>query len=81
VTDELERLFPGHQSDARAAAWEEAKQHLHIGMPVTGTVVARRPFGAFVDIGVGFPVLLEIIEIVEPALKPSPGPPRRLLIK
>jgi ribosomal protein S1 len=63
MTDDLERLFPAHQSDARAADWEEVKRRLPIGMPVSGTVVARRPFGAFVDIGVGFPVLLEIIEI------------------
>lgn len=63
VTHGFDRHFPGHRSDALAAAWEGAKQRLTPGMPVTGVVVARYPFGAFVDIGAGFPVLLEIIEI------------------
>ena len=54
---------PITNQNARVAAWEHAKQHLAVGMPVTGVVVARYPFGTFVDIGVGFPVLLEIIEI------------------
>jgi ribosomal protein S1 len=62
-TDDLDRHFPGHRSDAQAAAWKEVKQRLTVGMPVRGVVVARYPFGAFVDVGVGFPVLLEIIEI------------------
>src|SRR5215213_5679866 len=63
VADDLERHFPGHRSDARAAAWEDVKRGLTIGMPVTGRVVARAPSGAFLDVGAGFPVLLEIPEI------------------
>jgi ribosomal protein S1 len=63
VTDDLDRHFPGHRSEAQAVAWDEAKKRLSVGRLVTGVVVARYPFGAFVDIGVGFPVLLEIIEI------------------
>jgi hypothetical protein len=42
-------------------AWEEAKQKLD--QQVTGTVVAKAAFGAWVDIGVGFPALLEIPHI------------------
>ena len=63
VADDLDKLFPDHGSDARATAWDEAKQRLPVGTSVTGRVVARYPFGAFLDIGLGFPALLEIIEI------------------
>ena len=37
------------------------KERLHVGRSVTGVVFARAPFGAWVDLGVGFPALLEII--------------------
>jgi ribosomal protein S1 len=63
ISDDLDRLFPGHRSDTQATAWEHAKQRLAVGMPVSGVVVARYPFGAFLDIDTGFPVLLGIIEI------------------
>jgi hypothetical protein len=63
ITDDLDRLFPGYRSDARATAWEQAKQRFALGMPVSGVIVARYRFGAFLDIDAGFPVLLEIIEI------------------
>ena len=63
VAEDLEKLFPDHESDARATAWDEAKRRLPVGTSVTGVVVARYPFGAFVDIALGFPALLEVIEI------------------
>ena len=37
------------------------KQRLAIDESVTGVVFARAHFGAWVDLGVGFPALLEII--------------------
>ena len=33
-----------------------------VGESVRGRVIARRPFGVFMDIGVGFPALLEVIQ-------------------
>jgi hypothetical protein len=60
VQADLDIVFPGHRSPERAAEWEALKQRLAIGQPITGTVVARSPFGAWVDLGVGFPALLEI---------------------
>ncbi len=63
VLDDLDRLFPDHRSDARAAAWEVAKARYPVGSMVRGVVVARYPFGAFVDIDAGFPALLEIIRM------------------
>lgn len=44
--------------------WEALKQRLAIGQSVTGEVVAKSHFGAWIDIGVGFPALLRITDIV-----------------
>ena len=63
INDNLDRHFPGHRSDSHAPLWEEAKQRFSVGSSVTGVVVFRAPFGAFVDIGAGFPALLELPEI------------------
>ncbi|MDR3637005.1 MAG: hypothetical protein P4L84_24590 [Isosphaeraceae bacterium] len=63
VTDDLDELFPEHRSPARALAWESLKQRLAYGQAVTGTVVAKSLFGAWVDISVGFPALQEIVVI------------------
>ena len=61
VIDDLERCFPGYRSPKRAAAWKAAKAQVPNDTSVTGVVVAKYPFGVFVDIGVGFPALLEIV--------------------
>jgi hypothetical protein len=45
------------------AAWSALKERLPIGSTATGRVVARAPFGVWVDIGAGFPALLEVPEI------------------
>jgi hypothetical protein len=34
-----------------------------VGQSVTGTVVDKRPYGVWVDLGVGFPALLEVPSI------------------
>jgi len=49
-------------SPAKAGEWAAARAGLGVGESVRGRVIARRPFGVFVDIGVGFPALLEVIQ-------------------
>lgn len=61
INHDLESAFAGYRSPDQAASWATAKSHLPLGTTVSGVVIARYPFGAFVDIGVGFPALLEII--------------------
>src|SRR5262245_29791726 len=61
--DSLDKLFPGHRSPSRSAEWDALKQRIAVGQTVTGTVVAKSPFGAWIDFGVGFPGLLEILVI------------------
>jgi hypothetical protein len=59
----LRKRFPGYESDEFDQAWDEVKQRLVVDQSVTGIVVARAPFGAWIDLGVGFPGLLEIIRM------------------
>lgn len=65
VSDDLERLFPGHRSTVRSSEWEGIKSQLVFGQHVIGEVVAKFPFGACLDLGVGFPALLEIPVIAD----------------
>lgn len=60
---DLESLFPGYESQEKAFAWTQLKQRYTFGDPVRGVVVGKSPFGAWVDLGVGFPGLLEIAGI------------------
>jgi ribosomal protein S1 len=50
--------FPPRDNAQRE--WEALKRQLAVGGSVTGVVIGRAPFGAWIDIGVGFPALLEI---------------------
>lgn len=52
--------FPHRDRSAVQPDWESLKKQLKVGDIVTGTVIAKAPFGAWLDIGVGFPALLEI---------------------
>ncbi len=45
--------------------WNQLKQTLKIGQEVEGVVVHKAPFGDFIDIGMGFMALLEIIQMPE----------------
>ncbi|MBD0256740.1 MAG: hypothetical protein ICV83_13560 [Cytophagales bacterium] len=46
--------------------WNDVKTRLKIGQEVAGRVVHKAPFGDFIDIGAGFPTLLEILQMPEP---------------
>ncbi|MBX6313436.1 MAG: S1 RNA-binding domain-containing protein [Isosphaeraceae bacterium] len=54
--------FGDRLSPAKAGEWVTVRTRLGVGQTVRGRVIARRPFGVFVDIGVGFPALLEVIQ-------------------
>jgi hypothetical protein len=55
--------FPKRAESDQSRDWEQVKARLAVGDEVSGEVIARAPFGAWLDIGVGFPALLEIVEI------------------
>jgi hypothetical protein len=63
-------FFPGYGAEIRLSRPDfrpnstykrTSTQRLAVGQTVTGTVVAKSPFGAWIDLGVGFPALLEIL--------------------
>lgn len=55
--------FPRRAEDVEQQDWGAVKTQLPVGQTVRGVVVARAPFGAWLDIGVAFPALLLIPEI------------------
>lgn len=60
-----ERFPTDRMSEAELARneeeWAALKFRLPTGQQVTGVVIAEAHFGAWIDIGVGFPALLEIV--------------------
>jgi hypothetical protein len=61
--EDVRRCFPLLGAANVADEWARRKACLVVGDEVTGTVIARVPFGVWIDIGVQFPALLEIIQI------------------
>jgi ribosomal protein S1 len=50
--------FGDYLAEGRKGDWERIKSQFSVGERVTGKVVARYPFGVFLDLGVGFPALI-----------------------
>jgi hypothetical protein len=61
--DEIRARFPDWGSEAAALRWPEVRGKLAVGQAVAGVVVARAPFGVWLDIGVGHPALLRVPEM------------------
>lgn len=59
----LSDRFPSRDPVIMDREWAALKEGLRLGDSVTGTVLAKAPFGAWIDIGVGFPALLELPQI------------------
>ncbi len=57
--------FPDWGSDAALARWPEVRSRLAVGQTVRGQVIARAPFGVWVDIDAGHPALLLVPEMAE----------------
>ena len=57
----LSARFPSRDAVEVEREWVALKQQFSFGQSVSGVVVAKAPFGAWVDIGCGFPALLEIV--------------------
>lgn len=70
VLDDLKQQFGDFKSLQRQPEWDHARQKLHLGQTVEGTVVLQYPFGVFVDIGFGFPALLLVVRFRDADTKP-----------
>ncbi|MEX0714067.1 MAG: methyltransferase domain-containing protein [Pirellulales bacterium] len=57
--DSLGERFPRALPAQVRQDWQSLKERYEVGRPVEGVVVAKAPFGAWIDLGIGFPALLE----------------------
>ena len=56
--EDIRARFPSWLSEGALPNWSAARASLAIGQRVSGVVIARAPFGVWLDIGVPFPALL-----------------------
>jgi hypothetical protein len=56
--EQIRERFPDWGTEVAAARWETDRARLYIGKTVSGEVIARAPFGVWIDINVGHPALL-----------------------
>jgi predicted RNA-binding protein with RPS1 domain len=61
--DDIRARFPDWGTDAALARWPEVRAQLSVGQAVRGAVIARAPFGVWLDIGAGQPALLHVPEM------------------
>lgn len=59
----FEDRFGDYLSPDKEKAWTATRSGLAIRSSVRGEVFARRRYGVFADIGVGFPALLQVTEL------------------
>ena len=52
--------FYRDDSPTTQQAWADVQRRLNVDSPVTGVVFSKAHYGAWIDLGVGFPALLEI---------------------
>ncbi|MCE9547001.1 MAG: hypothetical protein K8T25_16120 [Planctomycetia bacterium] len=71
-------IFPDWGTAAALERWRINKPRLFINQQVRGKIIARAPFGVWLDIGVGHPALLLVTRMAYPtgqAIKPENLPP------
>jgi hypothetical protein len=56
--DDIRLRFPDWGTEAALARWPQSLAALQVGRSVSGVVIARAPFGVWLDIGAGHPALL-----------------------
>jgi hypothetical protein len=56
--DDIRSRFPDWGTEEALPRWPEVRARLEVGQPVSGVVIARAPFGVWLDIDAGFPALL-----------------------
>ncbi|NOT61141.1 MAG: hypothetical protein HOP19_13055 [Acidobacteria bacterium] len=67
--EEIKSRFPDWQTDVAIERWPAIRKSLSIGQPVSGEVIARAPFGVWVDINVGQPALLIVVNMKDAGMR------------
>ena len=68
--EEIHARFPDWATEGALARWPEARARLAVGRDVRGEVIARAPFGVWVDIDAGHPALLLVPEMTGASERP-----------
>jgi transcriptional accessory protein Tex/SPT6 len=61
--EDLLSRFPDWGTSEALSRWPEVRSRLEVGQAVSGVVIARAPFGVWLDIGVDWPALLLVPEM------------------
>ena len=61
--EDVRARYPDWGTEAALARWPQARERLRIGQHVRGSVIARAPFGVWLDIDAGHPALLLVPEM------------------
>jgi ribosomal protein S1 len=61
--DDIRARYPEWGTEAAAERWPEVRARLQIGQHVRGLVIARAPFGVWLDIDADYPALLLVPEM------------------
>jgi ribosomal protein S1 len=61
--EDIRARYPDWGTKAALARWPQVREKLRIGQRVRGRVIARAPFGVWLDIDAGHPALLLVPEM------------------
>ena len=61
--EDIKARFPDWGTDRILLRWPSIRQNVTVGQTVRGDVIARAPFGVWIDIGIGHPALLLVPEM------------------
>lgn len=56
-------VFPDWLTKAATERWPAVRESITVGQTVQGNVISRAPFGVWLDIGVGHPALLLVVNM------------------
>src|SRR3954463_11645759 len=61
--EDIRACYPDWGTDSALTRWSRVRERLRVGQHVRGTVIARAPFGVWLDIDAGYPALLLVPEM------------------
>ena len=61
--EDIRTRFPDWGTNAARTRWSDVRARLRVGQAVRGEVIARAPFGVWLDIDAGHPALLLVPEM------------------
>lgn len=81
---DVRSVFPDWLTELERQRWNDVRDSLQLNSTVKGLVVARAPFGVWIDIRVGFPALLlvpDMFQATQRQLRFVDYPPKGTLVR